>query len=146
MTQIAQAFAKTGKTVVSYNEIYDIGIVELKLSNLSDEISKLNDSRQYRRFSLPCGQGAVVNVTIFAKEYRFLKRLQKNRTYKVYAKITQKTIANGSVRTFYNLDLELVHPNAVVYAAVKVVQNVSKTEEGRVFNCPQGGAIVANFA
>lgn len=141
MTTLAQAFAQSGKYVVSYRKKYHVGIVEFKLSNLSEEINKLDDGRYFRRTALPCGKGTVVNVTVFG-ELKYLRRLQKNKSYKVGAAITEKTIANGNVRKFYNLDLSLVHPDSNVVAEIKVTQQVSKKETGKIFKCPQGGAIV----
>lgn len=146
MTQMESAFAQSRINFIDYRVKYHIGIVEFKLSNLRGEISRLDDGRLYRRFSLPCGRGVVVNVTVFSKEHRFLKKLQKNSIYKFRAVIIEKIIINnGSKRLFYNLDLELVHPDIAITARAKVVQSVSKTEEGLVHNCPQGGAIVTAF-
>ena len=111
------------------------------MNNLSDEISKLDDGRFYRRFSLPCGKGVFVNITVFG-EPKYLRRLKRNNSYKVSAIIMNKTITNGSVRKFYNIDFNLVRPSTPVSALLKVVQQVAKKEEGKIIPCPQGGAIV----
>ena len=140
MTKLAEAFAKSGHYSVSYKNKYDIGVVEIKLPTVS-EIQKFDDGKYYRRTAFPCGKGAVVNITIFG-EVRFLRKVHSNTVIKAYAKIVEKTIANSSLKKFYNLDIQLVNPNTTTYAGVKITQLVSKKETGRVFNCPQGGAIV----
>lgn len=142
MTKLAEAFKESGKYITSYDIKYHIGIIDFKLSNLSEEISIIG-AKFYKRTAIPCGKGAVVNITVFG-ELKFLRKLKSNNTYKVNAIIMKKTIHNGSVKEFYNLDLELVHPKSKIDAKVKITQKVSKKETGRVFSCPQGGSIVVN--
>jgi len=122
---------------------YHIGVVEYKLSNLSDDIQKLDDGRFFKRTAIPCGRGIVVNITVFG-EVKHLRRLKSNDVAKVHAVITEKRIINSSIRKFYNLDFDLVHPNSKIEAKVKIAQKVSKDETGRVFDCPQGGSIVVS--
>jgi hypothetical protein len=135
MQKMSDVSNQSGNYVVSYKEKYHVGIVNFKMNNLSDEISQLDDGRFYRRFSLPCGKGVVVNITVFG-ESKYLKRLKRNNSYKVSAIIMKKTIANGSVREFYNIDFDLVRPSVPVSAKLKVVQQVAKKEEGKIIPCP----------
>lgn len=141
MTAIAQAFAKTNMKAVSYKEIAKLGVTYFKVSNLNEEIIKIETDKFFRRGSLPCGKGAVVNISVFG-EPKYLRRIEKNTTFKAEAIITKKTIANGNVREFHNLDLHLINPSKITTCVVKVVQSVGRNESGKVYKNPQLGAIV----
>lgn len=141
MTAIAQAFAKTNMKAVSYKEIAKLGITYFKVSNLNEEIIEIEKKKFLRSGSLPCGKGSVVNISVFG-ELKYLRKIEKNTTFKAEAIITKKTIANGNVKEFHNLDLHLINPKKITTCEVKVVQNIGRNESGKVYKNPQQGAIV----
>ncbi len=128
---------------VTFKKHVTVGIVNMRVPMLSG-LQVLPDGRDYRRTALPCGKESVVNISIFGKR-KFLQKISSNSVITAKAVIMKKTIKKpGGNRSFYNLDLHLVHPKTEVDACIKVAQQISKGETGIVYNCPQGGAIVVS--